>query len=252
MHRGAARDEDRAGIQRQRELAPFTDLHSRLRGRGLGKGRVDRTQRPLGSHCARPFRRAMLLGCPDRAWAERVRRFSDEVEIFDPGPMFAEAAGGLAVEEDMFDFGIEQFDLCIAIGTLDTVDNLPLALTLIHRAEAYLNTEQYDEALVDIEAILKDKRKILPCAAYLQGEYGYKGLFVGVPVKLGRNGMEEIIQIKLTAEEKAGLDKSAAAVQELALDDLDLLKMDIEGGEVHALMGAKKTPELIPMCHPLQ
>lgn len=83
---------------------------------------------------ARPFRRAMLLGCPDRAWAERVRRFSDEVEIFDPGPMFAEAAGGLAVEEDMFDFGIEQFDLCIAIGTLDTVDNLPLALTLIHRA----------------------------------------------------------------------------------------------------------------------
>jgi malate dehydrogenase len=66
-----------------------------------------------------------------------------------------------------------------------------------------------------VEAILKDKRKILPCAAYLQGEYGYKGLFVGVPVKLGRNGMEEIIQIKLTAEEKAGLDKSAAAVQEL-------------------------------------
>ncbi len=66
-----------------------------------------------------------------------------------------------------------------------------------------------------VEAILKDKRKILPCAAYLQGEYGYKGLFVGVPVKLGRNGLEEIIQIKLTDEEKAGLDKSAAAVQEL-------------------------------------
>jgi malate dehydrogenase len=66
-----------------------------------------------------------------------------------------------------------------------------------------------------VEAILKDKRKILPCAAYLQGEYGYKGLFVGVPVKLGRNGLEEIIQIKLTPEEKAGLDKSAAAVQEL-------------------------------------
>ncbi|MGZ8866816.1 MAG: malate dehydrogenase [Thermoanaerobaculia bacterium] len=66
-----------------------------------------------------------------------------------------------------------------------------------------------------VEAILKDKRKILPCAAYLQGEYGYKGLFVGVPVKLGRNGLEEIIQIKLTDEEKAGLDKSAAAVKEL-------------------------------------
>ncbi len=66
-----------------------------------------------------------------------------------------------------------------------------------------------------VEAILKDKRKILPCAAYLQGEYGYKGLFVGVPVKLGRNGMEKIIEIKLTPDEKAALDKSAAAVKEL-------------------------------------
>jgi len=66
-----------------------------------------------------------------------------------------------------------------------------------------------------VEAILKDKRKILPCAVYLQGEYGYKGLFVGVPVKLGRNGMEQIIEIKLTSDEKAALDKSAAAVKEL-------------------------------------
>jgi malate dehydrogenase len=66
-----------------------------------------------------------------------------------------------------------------------------------------------------VEAILKDKKKILPCAAYLQGEYGYNDLFVGVPVKLGRNGMEQIIEIKLTDEEKAGLDKSAAAVKEL-------------------------------------
>ncbi len=66
-----------------------------------------------------------------------------------------------------------------------------------------------------VEAILKDKRKILPCAVYLQGEYGYKGLFVGVPVKLGRNGMEQIIEIKLTSDEKTALDKSAAAVKEL-------------------------------------
>ena len=66
-----------------------------------------------------------------------------------------------------------------------------------------------------VEAILKDKRKILPCAAYLNGEYGYKGLFVGVPVKLGRNGIEGIIEIKLTAEEKKALDHSAGAVQEL-------------------------------------
>jgi malate dehydrogenase len=66
-----------------------------------------------------------------------------------------------------------------------------------------------------VEAILKDKKKILPCAAYLQGEYGIDGLYVGVPVKLGAKGIEQIIEIKLTAEEKAGLDKSAAAVKEL-------------------------------------
>ncbi len=66
-----------------------------------------------------------------------------------------------------------------------------------------------------VEAILKDKKKILPCAAYLQGEYGISGLYVGVPVKLGSKGIEQIIEIKLTPEEKAGLDKSAAAVKEL-------------------------------------
>src|SRR3977135_2434820 len=66
-----------------------------------------------------------------------------------------------------------------------------------------------------VEAILKDKKKILPCAAYLQGEYGINGLYVGVPVKLGAKGIEQIIEIKLTAEEKVGLDKSAAAVKEL-------------------------------------
>jgi malate dehydrogenase len=66
-----------------------------------------------------------------------------------------------------------------------------------------------------VEAILKDKKKILPCAAYLQGEYGIKGLFVGVPCKLGARGLEQIIEIKLTDEEQAALKKSADAVQEL-------------------------------------
>ena len=65
------------------------------------------------------------------------------------------------------------------------------------------------------ESILKDKKKILPCAAYLQGEYGIKDLFIGVPVKLGAGGIEEIIEITLTNEEKAALKKSADAVQEL-------------------------------------
>ncbi|MEW5913699.1 MAG: malate dehydrogenase [Thermodesulfobacteriota bacterium] len=65
------------------------------------------------------------------------------------------------------------------------------------------------------EAILKDKKKILPCAVYLNGQYGYKDLFIGVPVKLGKGGAEEVIQIKLTAEEKTALDKSADAVRGL-------------------------------------
>ena len=74
-----------------------------------------------------------------------------------------------------------------------------------------------------VEAIVKDKRKILPCAAYLKGEYGFDGLFVGVPVKLGRNGMEEIIKIRLTPDEQAALQKSADAVKEL------VEKLKIEG-----------------------
>jgi malate dehydrogenase len=66
-----------------------------------------------------------------------------------------------------------------------------------------------------VEAILKDKKKILPCAAYLEGQYRTKGLYVGVPVKLGRSGVEEIIEITLTPDEQAAFDKSAAAVREL-------------------------------------
>jgi malate dehydrogenase len=65
------------------------------------------------------------------------------------------------------------------------------------------------------EAILKDKKKILPCAAYLEGEYGVNGLYVGVPCKLGANGLEQIIEINLMTEERIALQKSAASVQEL-------------------------------------
>jgi malate dehydrogenase len=66
-----------------------------------------------------------------------------------------------------------------------------------------------------VEIILKDKKKIVPCSVFLQGEYGIHDLFVGVPVKLGARGVEQIIQIKLTAEENAALQKSAGAVKEL-------------------------------------
>lgn len=65
------------------------------------------------------------------------------------------------------------------------------------------------------ESILKDKKKILPCAAYLEGEYGIQNLYVGVPCKLGARGLEQIIEINLTAEERIALQKSAASVQEL-------------------------------------
>jgi malate dehydrogenase len=67
-----------------------------------------------------------------------------------------------------------------------------------------------------IESILLDKKRILPCAVSLEGEYGIKGVVVGVPVKLGKNGMEQIIELKLTADESAALKKSAEAIRELA------------------------------------
>ena len=65
-----------------------------------------------------------------------------------------------------------------------------------------------------VEAIVLDQKRILPCSAWLDGEYGMKGLFLGVPVKLGRKGMEQILEIELTADEKAALAKSAEAVRE--------------------------------------
>ena len=66
-----------------------------------------------------------------------------------------------------------------------------------------------------VDAILKDRKKILPCAVYLEGEYGINGLYVGVPVKLGQKGVEQIVEIELTLEERSALQKSAAAVKEL-------------------------------------
>ena len=65
-----------------------------------------------------------------------------------------------------------------------------------------------------VEAIVLDQKRILPCSAWLDGEYGMKGLFLGVPVKLGRRGMEKIIEVTLTADEKAALARSAEAVRE--------------------------------------
>src|SRR3982750_2962748 len=72
-----------------------------------------------------------------------------------------------------------------------------------------------------VEAVLLDKKKILPCSVFLQGEYGRRDLFVGVPCKLGARGLEKIIEIKLTADEDAAFKKSAAAVKEL----VDVIKV---------------------------
>jgi malate dehydrogenase len=66
-----------------------------------------------------------------------------------------------------------------------------------------------------VDSIILDKKRVLPCAAQLKGEYGYKGLFIGVPCKLGAKGLEEVMQLELSATEKKALDKSAAAVKEL-------------------------------------
>jgi malate dehydrogenase len=66
-----------------------------------------------------------------------------------------------------------------------------------------------------VESILKDKKKVLPCAALLEGEYGLNGIFFGVPVKLGAGGIEKIYEVKLTEDEQAAITKSAAAVKEL-------------------------------------
>ena len=66
-----------------------------------------------------------------------------------------------------------------------------------------------------IEAVVKDKKRVLPCAAYFDGEFGIKGVFMGVPVKLGSNGVEDVVELKLLEKEKAALQKSAAAVKEL-------------------------------------
>jgi malate dehydrogenase len=70
-------------------------------------------------------------------------------------------------------------------------------------------------AIAMAESYLLDQRRLLPCAAYLDGEYGYKDLYIGVPVIIGKDGVEQVVQLDLNSEEKAMLDKSAEAVQSI-------------------------------------
>src|SRR5215468_6435920 len=92
-------------------------------------------------------------------------------------------------------------------------------VSLLKTGSAYYAPSSSTAEMVD--AVLKDKHKILPCCCYLEGEFGIKGLYVGVPAQLGANGLEKIWQIKLTDAEQAALHKSAAAVKEL----VDVLKL---------------------------
>ncbi len=110
-------------------------------------------------------------------------------------------------------------DTMVPLPRYSTVAGIPITdLLPSERIQALVPAAAAVEMM---EAILKDKKKILPCAAYLDGQYGTTGLYVGVPVKLGRAGVEQIIEIKLTAPEQAAFDKSAAAVREL----VDKLKL---------------------------
>ena len=83
---------------------------------------------------SRRFQRGLLIGCPSPDWPQRLGGFVGEVDAFDPGQLFAAAAGGNQIEEDRYDLGADRYGLAIAIGTLDSVNDLPLALKLIHRA----------------------------------------------------------------------------------------------------------------------
>ncbi len=126
-------------------------------------------------------------------------------------------------------------DTMVAIPRLTTVGNIPLTellpkekidsivertvkgggeiVALLKTGSAFYAPAAATEQMV--ESVLLDRKRILPCAVYLDGEYGIKGVVVGVPVKLGRDGVEQIIELKLTQEESAALKKSAEAVREL-------------------------------------
>jgi malate dehydrogenase len=143
-----------------------------------------------------------------------------------------------------FQVSVENIHACVLGGHGDTMVPLPRYSTVAGIPITELMTPERIEALVArtrnggaeivsllktgsafyapasaavemAEAILKDRKKILPCAVYLEGEYGIRDLFVGVPVKLGSRGIEQIIEVKLMPEEQAALEKSAAAVREL-------------------------------------
>jgi len=115
-------------------------------------------------------------------------------------------AGGIPISELMAEEKIDQLVTRTRQGGGEIV-------ALLKEGSAYYAPSAAITQMV--EAVLLDKKRILPCCTYLEGEYGINGLCVGVPVKLGADGMEQVIQIGLTDEERAALSHSAASVQEL-------------------------------------
>ncbi|HZS94614.1 MAG TPA: malate dehydrogenase [Chloroflexota bacterium] len=97
-------------------------------------------------------------------------------------------------------------------------------VNLLKSGSAYYAPSASVLAMVD--AVLLDERRVLPCSVYLDGEYGYNGIFLGVPVKLGKGGVEDVVQVELSREERQALDKSAAAVREL----LQVMKKPAQAG----------------------
>lgn len=82
----------------------------------------------------RSFEKALLIGCPDRRWPERLKPFAAKLDVRDPGELFARAAGGASIVDDFWEPAAAGYDLVVAIGTLDSVNDLPLALRLIRHA----------------------------------------------------------------------------------------------------------------------
>jgi hypothetical protein len=83
---------------------------------------------------SRHFGSALLLGCPSDKWPERLAALAERVDVTDPGKLMANRAGGTRADEDRHDFGLERYDVCVAVGTLDTVNDLPMALQLLRRS----------------------------------------------------------------------------------------------------------------------
>lgn len=182
---------------------------------------------PLDAMCevarrASGFPRERVLGMAGVLDAARMRFF------------IAEALGASVQDIDAFVLG-GHGDTMVPLPRFATVNGIPLPMMLPAETIEAINqrtrtggieivnyyktgSAYYAPAASSVEmaeAILKDKKKILPCAVLLAGEYGLDGLFVGVPCRLGRKGMEGVVELELTTAERSELEKSAAAVREL-------------------------------------